>query len=139
MADLSNVNSRDSARRFARDGAKLVRRQERQVSEFYVREFLNMFKDALVARYSAESEALQQAINDAKMEADVATVELTARLEAADAAGDRDAQHEVWKEREQIQLAVQTKIDASGSAATAFSPRLDAFERLASALGVTFT
>jgi hypothetical protein len=139
MADLSNVDSRVAARRFARDSAKLVRRQERQVPEFYVPEFLDILKDTLVARCSAESDELQQALDYAKMEADVATVELTARLEAASAAGDRNAQHEIWKEREKIQVAVQGKVDASGAAADALSARLDAFKRLASTLGVTFT
>jgi hypothetical protein len=139
MADLYNVESRDSARRFARDGAKLVRRQERQVTEFYVPELLDILKRTLVARFSAETESLQQAIDDANMEASVGTVELTARLEAASAAGDQDAQHEIWKERGERQRAIQEKVDASGALAQTFSVRLDAFQRLAAALGVTFS
>lgn len=139
MADLSNVESRDSARRFAREGAKLVRRQERQVPEFYVAEFIDIFKRDLVTRFSAETQGLQQAIDDAKMEASVGTVELTARLEAASAADDQDAQHDVWREREERQRVVQEKVDASGALAEKFGVRLDAFQRLAAAVGVTFT
>ncbi|MHA6781115.1 hypothetical protein ACVGOW_08980 [Pseudonocardia saturnea] len=139
LTNLATVESRDSARRFARDGAKLVRREQRKVPEFYVGEFVGVLKDTLVARYTAESDRLQEAIEEAKMDTDIGTVELTARLEAATAAGDHNAQHELWKEREGRQLAINEKIDASGALAKKFSGRLDAFQRLATALGVTLS
>lgn len=139
MADLSTVKSRDSARRFAREGAKLVRREERRVPEFYVAEFLSIFKRTLVVRFTAETDGLQQAIDHAQMEASVATVELTARLEAASAVDDHDAQHAVWKEREVREQIAQEKIDATRALTQLLPIRLDAFKRLASTLGATFS
>ena len=102
-------------------------------------EFVDHLRSALLERVGQSSNGAQQAIEDAKMEAEVGSLELTARFEAARAAGDRDAEHEIWREREERQRIVQQKVDAAGTLAETLSLHLSAFEQLADKVGVRFS
>jgi len=139
LARIDTVQSRDSARRFARESAKLVRKYERQVPEFYKHEFLELFKKQFLQRATEGVDAAQGTIDDAKMGAQISEAELTARLVAASAADDQAAQHQVWKEREERQADVNNEYSNARDLVQLFDHRLDAFYRLAAALGVTFS
>ena len=72
--------------------------------EFYVGEFFNLFKNAAIARVSAEVAQGTRTLENARAEAAAATTELQTRLYAARKAYDREDEHEVWREREARQL-----------------------------------
>ena len=65
-------------------------------------------------------------IEEAKAEANAATIELQARLDAARNAGDRKAEHAVWGELEIRQAACQAKIDATTARMDPIGLRIEA-------------
>lgn len=138
ISDLWTVETPDSVTGFTVQAANHVRSQATNMPEFYIGEFLNIFKDAVVDRCRVEIAACERAISDAKADADAGTVELQARLTAAMAAQDREAEHAVWRERDTRQAACQGKIDASTRRIEFMSLRMDACQGLASALGASF-
>ena len=81
-----------------------------------------MFKDAAVARVSAEVAQGTRRLENARAEAAAATTELQTRLYAARKAYDCEAEHEVLREREARQLRMPwttcnwayTKISSAG-------------------------
>lgn len=134
--DLSMVETEESARGFAVQAAQSIRNQAATVQEFYIGEFWNLFKGDVVRRGTGELAECKQARKDARLEADIGTVELQLRLETATAAGDREAEHAVWREREDRQAACQARLDAISQRVGSVSLRLDACSHLASLLGV---
>jgi hypothetical protein len=139
ISTLWRVTTPDSARTFTSQAAQHIRSNAQNVPEFYVGEFLSLFKNAVVSRARAEIAACKRAVADTEAEADSASVELQARLTTAIAANDREAEHAVWREREARQAACQAKVDASSRHIASVNLRLDTCKDLASALGVSFT
>jgi hypothetical protein len=129
------VETEESAKEFVTRAVRSVQNQAAMTKEFYIGEFLNIFKDAVVDRSKAAGEACRQAIDEAKVEAAVTTVELQARLATARAAGDQAAEHALWREREELQSKWQAKVDAASSRIDPIMLRLKTCEKLASALG----
>jgi hypothetical protein len=138
LAALAKVDSEESSREFCSEAEREIRNLTSTVSEFYVGEFLNLFKDAAVEQGRAEVAAYEAAQKDTSFEADLATVELNARLTAAQAAGDRDAVHAVWREREERQAALRARKDALRGPVDTLGFRLDAVKSLGSEFGFDF-
>lgn len=136
LISLESIETPDNVRPFVLQTAAQVRELSAKTPEFYVGEFFSRFKDEVVERCQAEAEACQQAVHDAHAEGATASAELQARFDAAHAAGDREAEHAVWRDREIGQAAVQAKVDAAGKRADVISLRLDACLELASTLGI---
>jgi hypothetical protein len=139
LPSLSAVETEESAGEFSARAADWVRSQAAVVPEFYIGEFLNIFKGAVVRQGRADIAACEQVKKDAELEADLAMVELNARLATAQAADDREAEHAVWREREERQSACQAKIDAATRRIGTVDFRLAALQALASALDFDFT
>ena len=74
-----------------------------------------------------------------KFETTTGTVELQARLEAASPAGDRDAEHAIWREREERQATCQAKVDNASRRLDSAMIRLEAYESPASTLGFSYS
>jgi hypothetical protein len=138
LSSLSTVDSVASARTFVSRAANKIREASASVPEFYLGEFFNVFKDAAVAQAGKEIADCQRAIEQAKAEANAATNELQARLEAALNTGDREAEHAVWRERETRQAACQAKIDTTTARMDPIGLRIGAIEDLATALRLSF-
>jgi hypothetical protein len=138
LVDLSMVGTTESAGMFTDQALQRIRAQAVQAPEFYIGEFLNRFKNAVVRQSESGIAACEQARNEATAEAGSVSVELQARLYAATAAGDRDAEHAVWRDREAKQATVQAGIDDSVKRVRAISLRLDTCKNLASALGFPY-
>lgn len=136
LSSLAAVDSTTSACTFVTQTVDKVRETSASVPEFYPAEFLNMFKDAAVAHAMEELAQCRRTIEEAKAEADAATVELQARLDAARNEGDRKAEHAVWREREARQAAFQAKIDAATAQMAPIGLRLGAIESLVTAFGI---
>jgi hypothetical protein len=136
LADLRTVSTAETARAFATITAQKVQDMSARSPEFYVGEFFGIFKDAAVAESQAEIAECTQTINDAKTEAATGTAQLQERLNAARAAGDHQAQHDIWREREIRQAAVQAKIDETTKRIDPISKRVNAINELATALGL---
>jgi hypothetical protein len=135
LAALAAVETEEAAHQFNTQAIQSIRSQAAAVREFYIGEFLSIFKDAAVSRCGVETRECEQALEDAQMEAAVGSVELNARLAAASAAGDREAEHAVWRDREELQTACQAKIDATSRSMDPIMIRLSACKNLLSALG----
>lgn len=136
LADLGTVSTAETARAFATMTAQKVRDMSAKSPEFYAGEFFDIFKDAAVAKSRAEMAECEQAVDEAKAEAATGTAQLQERLNAARASGDRQAEHDIWREREIRQAAVQAKIDEATKRIDPISMRLDACNELAAALGL---
>jgi hypothetical protein len=135
LATLTTVETEESALQFSTQAAQSIRAAAKEIPEFYIGEFLQMLGIAVVQRMQTWVTEGQQAIQDAKIEAASASVQLTARHAAASEAGDRAAQHAIWREREEIQTASQAKIDAVSARTDIFSFQLEAIQKLQSTLG----
>jgi hypothetical protein len=135
LAALSKVDSEESSHEFCSHAAREIRGLASTVSEFYVGEFINLFKDAVVKQGREDVAAYKEVKEGVAFEADVATVELSARLAAAKAAGDREAVHAIWREREERQAALRAQRAAQVGRIDALGLRLDAVTSLASAVG----
>ena len=138
LSSLSTVDSAASARTFVSQAANQVREASAIVPEFYLGEFFNVFKDAAVAQGRKEIAECKHAVEQAKAEANAATIELRAQLDAAQKVGDREAEHAVWREREARQAACQAKIDAAAARTDPIAVRVGVIEDLATALGLSF-
>ena len=101
---LSNVESKESAQKFISDTIANIRQQEQAVSEFYKEEFIQLLKDAAWEQRQADVLGQELIVEEAKEEGKAAGAELTVRLAAARASGDRQAQHAVWREQK-VRLA----------------------------------
>jgi hypothetical protein len=139
ISTLWTVETPDATRTFITQASRYIRFQAENTPEFYMAEFFNMFKDAVVGRATAEIAASERDVSDAKAGAHSASVELQARLTTARAAHDREAEHSLWREREMRQAEYQAKVDASKRRIASVSLRLDACKELASALQVRLT
>lgn len=137
--DLSTVETAEDADRFVVRAASQVRGEASVTREFYIGEFLNLFKRSVSTSGKAEMAECEKAVSDAKLEASFATVELQAQLEAITAVADQEAEHALWREREERQAACQAKIDAASKRLDAIIIRVDACKNLASALGHGYT
>jgi hypothetical protein len=135
LANLATVETDESALQFSTEAADSIRAAAREVPEFYIGEFLQMLASAVVQHMQAETVSGEQGIKDAKMEADMASVELNARFAAASAVGDMAAQHAIWGDREKIQAANQAKVDAVSARMDVLALQLDALTTLQSTLG----
>jgi hypothetical protein len=138
LAALETVDTRAAARAFASRIAQQARNIAAEVPEFYTAEFFNIFKDTVVTQTRPDVARCKHMIEDAKAEAEAASTELQARLQDARAAGNGQAEHEVWRERENRQTACQAKIDEATNRANILGLRIDACNDLASALGIRF-
>jgi hypothetical protein len=136
LATLATVETDQLVLQFSTQAADSIRAAAKEVPEFYVGEFLQMLASALVQRMQAETAAGEQALKDAKMDAATASVELTARLAAASAVGDRAAQHAIWRDMEKSQAANQAKVDAVSARMDVLALQLKAFNTLQSTLGI---
>ena len=135
MHDLSEVETDESGHDFSAHAAQRLKAEAATTREFYIGEFLNMLKDAVMRQATTEIAACKQVVRDSNLEASLAKVELQARLEVARAANDREAEHAVWQEREERQVACQAKVDAAEKRVDFASIRLTAYSSLASAFG----
>jgi len=136
LATMATVETDESVLQFSAQAADSIRAAAKEVPEFYVGEFLQMLRSAVVERVQAETAAGTQALQDAKMDAATASAELTARYAAESAAGDRAAQHAIWGNREKLQAANQAKVDAVSARMDVLALQLKAFSALQSALGI---
>lgn len=137
--ELSAVETTEAADSFVVFAASRTRSEASTTPEFYIGEFLNIFKRSVENSGRAELAACEQAVSDAKLEADTATVVLQARMEAINAVGDQEAEHALWREREERQVSCQAKVDAASRRIAAVSVRIDACVALASELGHAYT
>jgi hypothetical protein len=135
LAALSGVESVESAQKFINQVIPEIQRRERTIPEFYVGEFVQLFKDAAWEQRQADVLALELAVEEAKDEGKAAGVELTARLEAARHAGDNKEQHAVWREREVRLAVVQARVDLATARLDFVGIRRQAYNDLAAALG----
>jgi hypothetical protein len=136
LATMATVETDESVLQFSAQAADSIRAAAKEVPEFYVGEFLQMLRSAVVERMQAETVAGTQALQDAKMDAATASAELNARYVADSAAGDRAAQHAIWGDREKLQAANQAKVDAVSARMDVLALQLKAFSALQSALGI---
>jgi pyruvate/2-oxoglutarate dehydrogenase complex dihydrolipoamide acyltransferase (E2) component len=102
-------------------------------------EFLEMFKDAAVIQGQAELSDVEQALNEVKASNEAVAAELNVRLNAARAAGDRAAQHALWREREVRQAEGQAKVDELTRSLNPVGFRFDALKSLWSSLDASPT
>jgi uncharacterized membrane protein YdbT with pleckstrin-like domain len=109
-----------------------------ETPEFYIGEFFNLFKDAAVAQVRTETAQGMRTLQNAQAAAAAATAELQARLDAARKAHDREAEHEVRRERDARQAECQAKIDAGTARMGLLEFHVKAIETLATALGLSF-
>jgi hypothetical protein len=136
LSSLETIDKSEDVHPFVVQTAAQLHQISTDIPEFYIGEFFNIFKDAVVERLRAESADCQKALNDANAEAAAASTELQARLAAAHAGGDREAEHAVWREREIRQAECQAKVDAASNRGNVLSLRLGAFQELALAMGI---
>ena len=136
LADLVTVDTPEKASTFIAQTAKQIRQWSAKTPEFYVGEFIGVFKDMVISRTEREQADCVGALGDVKAEAAAASAELTARYRAASAAGDRVAEHAIWRDREARQEAAQAKVDAITKRAKLIALRLQTYVDLASALGI---
>jgi hypothetical protein len=139
LVTLEAVDSSAAVSAFATQAARQVREMSARIPEFYVGEFFNFFKDAIVAYGKSVVADCQRRLAEAQVEVQIGTVELQARLDAARAVGDRDAEHAIWQEREIRQAAAQAKVDDASRRAAVLSLHVDVCSDLASALGISFS
>jgi hypothetical protein len=132
LHDLSEIETEEASHKFSSRAERQLRKEAPTVDEFYVREFLKMPTDAVASQAGIVPAECQQAISEAKLDASMAKVELQARLETASAAGDREAEHAVWREREKRQAACQAKVDAATARIDLVGFRVTALGELAS-------
>lgn len=138
FTSLEAIEEPEDVHPFVVKTAAQVRELSAKTPEFYAGEFVNLFKDAVVERVRIEAAHGEQALRDANAEADAASAELQVRFDEAHAAGNREAEHAVWRDREIRQAACQAKIDEVTRRADVLGLRLTAFQELASALGFNF-
>jgi inorganic triphosphatase YgiF len=138
LSSLRTVDSAASARTFVSQAAEKIRDASVSVPEFYVGEFFNVFKDAAVAHAGQEVAECERALKEAQDDATVGTAELQVQLDAARQAGDCQAEHAVWREREIRQAACQAKVDAASARMDPIGVRIETVEALATALGLSF-
>jgi len=77
-----------------------------ETPEFYIGEFFNLFKDAAVAQVRTETGQGMRTLENAQA---AAAAEPRARLDAARKAHDREAEHDVWRERGARRLNARAK------------------------------
>ena len=138
LSALEAVTTPETASAFAVEIGQRIRDTAARTAEFYIGEFYNMFKDAVVTKGKAELEECQHEARDAKAQAAAISAQLEERLNAARAAGDSQAEHEVWRDREIQQAAVQARLDQATKRAGLVGLRIDACNELAAALGISF-
>jgi inorganic triphosphatase YgiF len=138
LHSLDAIEEQGNVLSFVLQTAAHIQELSAQVPEFYIGEFFNMFKDAAVKRFRIEMADCEQTLRDAKADAASASAQLQARLDTARAAGDRVAEHAIWREREVRQKAYQAKVDAASSRMDVIGLRIKALPELASALGIDF-
>lgn len=138
LALLQAIESPEDARPFIERISMQVDKSSAKIPEFYVGEFFNILKDAVVEHCRIEADDCERALREANAEAERVSAELQIRLEEARAVGDWDAQHAVWRDREVRQAACQAKVDSASIRAEKISLRLAAFQELASSMGVDF-
>ncbi len=139
LAYLATVNTPEKARTFVAQTARQIREFSAKTPEFHTAEFLSIFRDMVISRSERERADCERVLRDVKAETAAASVELTARFRAARAAGDRAAQHAVWRDKETRQAAGQAKIATVTRRLELERLRLDAYKSLASALGASPT
>jgi hypothetical protein len=135
LPSLLTIDTPDLARTFVTQLTRHLHQTSAKNREFYAGEFFNRFKDAAVNLCRAEIEECRQVVRDVHAQADVLNAALQARLTAATATNDREAEHAVWRDRELLQAEAQAKIDQATRRTELVDFRLDAVERLASAIG----
>jgi hypothetical protein len=138
LSSMPAVDSPESSRRFVAQAAQRIQELSAEAPEFYVGEFFSVFKDAAVAQVRIEVAQGTRTLESAQAEAAAASTELQTRLDAARKAHDREAEHEVWREREARQTACQAKIDAVTARIGLIELRIKAIESLGTALGLDF-
>ena len=111
LSFLATVDTPESASAFATQVAQQIRDLSARIPEFYALEFFDMFKDAVVNLTNSDMENTKRALNEVLGRNEAVAAELNVRLNAARAAGDRAAQHALWREREVRQAEGQAKVD----------------------------
>jgi hypothetical protein len=138
LVSLEAIEGPEDVHPFIVQTAAQVHELSAKIPEFYAEEFFDIFKDAVVERFRIETADCEQELRDANAEAATASDELQVRFDAARAAGDREAEHAVWRDREIRQVACQAKVDAASRRADIIGLRLGAVQELPSALGINF-
>jgi hypothetical protein len=137
LSSLATVDSPESASSFVTQVAEQIRDLSATVPEFYALEFLDMFKDAVVRRVHAETTDLEHARDDIEARNKAGVAEINVRLKAARAAGDRAAQHALWREAEVSQAKNQAELDELTKRLRPLGLRANASKSLLSAFGVS--
>jgi hypothetical protein len=137
LSSLATVDTPESASSFVTRVAQQIRDLSARIPEFYALEFLAILKDAVVSLTDSEMAALKQAKNDVVARNEAVAAELNVRLHAARAAGDRAAQHALWRESEVSQAEGQARIDELTRRLHPIGLRLDALKSLRSSLEST--
>jgi hypothetical protein len=91
LAKIVEVDSYESALDFNAHAARLIQAEAAKTHEFYPGEFLSIFRVAFEGQSRVIMDSCKQTIDDAKVEVDLAKVELTERLKKARAINDREA------------------------------------------------
>lgn len=133
---LSKIETEESVQPFIDTMTAQVKRDREEVNEFYVGEFIQLLKEAAWEQRQAEILACELIVEEAKDEGKAASTELTERLTEARLSGDRQAQHEIWREREVRLAQVQSRVDDATAQLRTVGIRRRACDALAKALGI---
>jgi hypothetical protein len=136
LASLSNVQSPDAAHTFRLEWNERIRQAAATTPEFYIGEFIDKIKPRVAAKSQTELDDLKRTVDEIQTEAKRVSAELTSRLRAAKATGEAEAEHAIWKEREDMRAELQARIDAMTNLdIKATRLRLDTFRQLMTGLG----
>jgi hypothetical protein len=132
---LDEVTSPESARSFVAHAVKQVKAAEATVPEFYAGELYYRFQRKVRDDLKAELATYESEIANIKLATEARSADLEARLETARVADDQEAEHAVWREREQEQTEAHAAGDTLLRRASKWTLRMGAVDDLGRALG----
>jgi hypothetical protein len=100
---LKAVTTEETARSFVEQAARYVRATAGVTPEFYPGEFYGWFGRAIQEGLMAEAATAQRTMEGLISERGAVVTELNERLRTAREAGDREAEHQVWKQEDEKQ------------------------------------
>jgi hypothetical protein len=132
LSSLATVDTPESANAFVTQVAQQTRDLSASVPEFYALEFIDLLRMAVVNMTDSDMADLRQAKDDAVARNEAVAAELNVRMKAARVAGDRAAQHAVWREAPIRRAESQAELDEVTRRARLVGLRLDAFKQVRS-------
>lgn len=108
------------------------------VPEFYAGEFFDRLRSAVMNAARSEPAKCERALTETQARAAEQTAALNCQLNAARKTGDQAAQHQVWKELEQKQKAVQVTLNSAQQRIDLITKWPGVIRKMASELGVRF-